>query len=108
MKYPLPRGANFRRTKFMWEIGLDIAGNPATPYGGNRDMRITVGNGSGEAFAPWLSMGTGSPILIQDVIGGGLQMSIVNPSAFLTQAYRGVGLFDPAAHGISNKRGELF
>lgn len=91
MKYPLPRGANFRRTKFMWEIGLDIAGNPATPYGGNRDMRITVGNGSGEAFAPWLSMGTGSPILIQDVIGGGLQMSIVNPSAFLTQAYRGVG-----------------
>ena len=91
MTYPLPRGANFRRSKFLWEIGLNVAGNPETPYGGNRDMCVTVGNGSGEAFRPWLSMATGSPILIADVIGGGIQMSMVNPSAFLTQAYRGVG-----------------
>jgi hypothetical protein len=47
---PLPRGANFVRAKTLWEIGLHIAGNPATPYGGNRDMVITVGSGSGARF----------------------------------------------------------
>jgi TRAP-type uncharacterized transport system substrate-binding protein len=93
MTEPLPRGANFKRSKFLWEIGLDIAGNPATPYGGNRDMCIVVGNGSGEAFRPWLRMATGSPILAHDVAKGGIEMAMVNPSAFLTQAYRGVGLF---------------
>ena len=90
---PLPRGANFRRAKFLWEIGLDVAGNPATPYGGNRDICITVGNGSGAAYHPALRMATGSPILAHDVAAGGIEAAMVNPSAFLTQAYRGVGLF---------------
>ena len=35
---PLPSGANFKRAKMLWEIGLHIAGDPAIPYGGNRDM----------------------------------------------------------------------
>jgi hypothetical protein len=50
----LPRGANFVRAKTLWEIGLHLAGNPATPYGGNRDTVITIGNGSGAVFHPWL------------------------------------------------------
>lgn len=91
---PLPRGANFRRAKFLWEIGLNVAGNPATPYGGNRDICITVGNGSGETYRPALRMATGSPVLAHDVASGGLEAAMVNPSAFVTQAYRGVGLFD--------------
>ena len=41
---PLPKGANFIRAKFLWEIGLHIAGNPATPYYGNRDICISVGS----------------------------------------------------------------
>lgn len=90
---PLPRGANFLRAKMLWELGLHVAGNPATPYGGNRDVCITIGNGSGEQFRPTLRMATGSPILARDVAAGGLEMAMVNPSAFLTQAYRGVGLF---------------
>ena len=53
---PLPRGANFVRAKTLWEIGLHMAGNPVTPYGGNRDMVITVGSGSGERFRPWLRL----------------------------------------------------
>ncbi len=91
---PLPRGANFRRAKFLWEIGLNVAGNPATPYGGNRDMCIVVGNGSGDRYRPALRMATGSPILAHDVAAGGLEAAMVNPSAFVTQAYRGVGLFN--------------
>jgi TRAP-type uncharacterized transport system substrate-binding protein len=91
---PLPKGANFIRAKTLWEIGLHIAGNPATPYGGNRDMVITVGSGSGPAFRPWLRLATGSAILAEQVAkGDGLDLAFVNPSALLTQAYRGVGLF---------------
>ena len=70
MPEPLPRGANFRRTKFLWEIGLDVAGDPTTPYGGDRDMCISIGNGSGEAWRPAMRMGTGSPILALDVARG--------------------------------------
>src|SRR6476619_765310 len=91
---PLPKGANFVRAKTLWEIGLHLAGNPATPYGGNRDMIITIGSGSGAAFRPWLRLATGSAILAEQVAKGyGIYLSFVNPSALLTQAYRGVGLF---------------
>ena len=92
----LPSGANFVRAKTLWEIGLHIAGNPATPYGGNRDMVITVGSGSGDRFRPWLRLATGSAILAEEVASGGIEAAFVNPSALLTQAYRGVGLFRTA------------
>jgi len=90
---PLPRGANFQRAKMLWEIGLHIAGNPATPYYSNRDMCIVVGSGSGESFRPWLRMATGSPILAHAVVRGEIETAMVNPSGLLTQAYRGTGLF---------------
>jgi TRAP-type uncharacterized transport system substrate-binding protein len=77
----------------MWEIGLHIAGDPATPYYGNRDMMIAVGSGSGDNYRPWLRMATGAPHLAHAVCRGELEMSMVNPSGFLTQAYRGTGLF---------------
>src|SRR5262249_581431 len=50
----LPKDANFVRAKTLWEIGLHLAGNPATPYGGNRDTVITISSGSGAVFRPWL------------------------------------------------------
>jgi TRAP-type uncharacterized transport system substrate-binding protein len=56
-------------------------------------MCISIGNGSGAAWRPALRMGTGSPILALDVARGGLEMAMVNPSGFLTQAVRGLGLF---------------
>ena len=56
---PLPKGANFVRAKTLWEIGLHIAGNPATPYGGNRDMVITVGSGSGPELSALAAHGVG-------------------------------------------------
>lgn len=91
---PLPKGANFVRAKTLWEIGLHIAGNPETPYGGNRDMVITIGSGSGPQFRPWLQLATGSAILAEEVVKtGGVDLAFVNPSALLAQAYRGVGLF---------------
>lgn len=90
---PLPRGANFIRAKMLWEMGLHIAGDPGIRYGGDRDMVITVGSGSGERFRPALRMATGSAILAEAVAAGEIEMAFVNPSALLTQAARGVGLF---------------
>lgn len=92
----LPSGANFKRAKILWELGLHIAGNPETKYGGNRDMQITVGSGSGENFRPWLNLSTGSAILAHSVASGDVDMAFVNPSALLTQAYRGTGIFHKA------------
>jgi TRAP-type uncharacterized transport system substrate-binding protein len=91
---PLPVGANFKRAKILWELGLHIAGNPETKYGGNRDMCIAVGSGSGEDFKPSLRLSTGSAIMAHAVARGEVEAAFVNPSAMLTQAYRGVGLFD--------------
>jgi TRAP-type uncharacterized transport system substrate-binding protein len=90
---PLPVGANFKRAKMLWEIGLHIAGDPAIPYGGNRDMCITVGSGGQADFRPSLKLASGSAIMAHDVVAGNVDMAFVNPSALLTQAWRGVGLF---------------
>jgi TRAP-type uncharacterized transport system substrate-binding protein len=89
----LPKGAQFIRAKFLWEIALHIAGNPATPYTGNRDLGISVGSGSGTSYRPWLRMAVGSPVLAHAVARGELEAAMVNPSALLTQAVRGKGLF---------------
>lgn len=92
-----PTGANFRanlvRAQTLWELGIEIAADPTTPYGGNRDVVVEVGSGSGETFGHWLRMATGSPALAHAVVGGDLEMAFVNPSGCLTQAYRGTGLF---------------
>lgn len=89
----IPRGANFARVKLLWEIGVHVAADPSARASNNRDMCIMVGSGSGAKFAPSLRMATGSPLLAHDVARGELDVAIVNPSALLTQAYRGVGLF---------------
>ncbi len=90
---PIPKGANYKRCGILWEIGIHIAGNPETPYGGNRDMCIVVGSGSGEGFRPWLKLATGSAVMAHAVAKGEIDAAFVNPSAMLTQAYRGVGIF---------------
>ena len=36
----LPKGVDFVRAKTLWEIGLHLAGNPATPYGGNPSLAV--------------------------------------------------------------------
>ena len=90
---PLPSGANFIRSAMLWETALPIAGNPNEPYGGNRDVQIVVGSGSGTTFKPWLRLATGSAVLAHQVAAGDLEMAFINPSGLLTQAYRGVGLF---------------
>jgi TRAP-type uncharacterized transport system substrate-binding protein len=92
----VPRGANFARIKMLWEIGVHVAADESARTTGNREMCIIVGSGSGDKFAPSLRMATGSPLLAYDVARGELDLSIMNPSALLTQAYRGYGMFSQA------------
>ena len=93
MSEPLPRGAQFVRSKMLWEIALGVASDPSIPYFGNRDIALSIGNGSQSEFRPSLRMAPGSPILAQAVCEGSLEAAFVNPSAMLTQAYRGTGLY---------------
>ncbi|PKB78064.1 MAG: hypothetical protein BZY88_19940 [SAR202 cluster bacterium Io17-Chloro-G9] len=90
---PLPRGAQFTRAKVLWEIALGVAGDPSIPYDGNRDVALFIGNGSQETFKPSIRLSPGSPILSHAVVGGELEAAFVNPSAILTQAYKGTGLY---------------
>ena len=80
------------RVLTLWELAFDIMSDRDLP-GGNRDIAIAVGNGTGESFKPWLRLATGTPLLAHDVVGGGVEMAFLNPSGCLTQAYRGTGLF---------------
>jgi TRAP-type uncharacterized transport system substrate-binding protein len=93
MPEQLPRGAQFTRSKMLWEIALGVAGDPSIPYFGNRDVAVFIGNGSQAEFRPSLRMAPGSPILAKAVVAGDLDCAFVNPSAMLTQAYRGTGLY---------------
>ena len=90
---PLPRGAQFIRAKMLWEIALGVAGDPSIPYTGNRDIAIFIGNGSGDSFTPAIRLSPGSPALSYAVARGDLEAAFVNPSAMLTQAYRGTGFY---------------
>ncbi|HEY2917766.1 MAG TPA: hypothetical protein VGK77_02100 [Candidatus Binatia bacterium] len=100
----IPKGANFARIKMLWEIGVHVAADPSARLTNNRDMCIVVGSGSGDKFRPSLRMATGSPLLASDVARGELDLSIMNPSSLLTQAYRGTGMFaEPlAVRAIAN------
>jgi TRAP-type uncharacterized transport system substrate-binding protein len=90
---PLPKGAQFTRAKMLWEIALGVAGDINIPYYGNRDIKVDVGSASGESYKPYLRMSVGSPILAHAVVNEEIEMAFVNPSAFVTQAYRGTGMF---------------
>src|ERR1044071_8070846 len=90
---PLPRGAQFTRAKMLWEIALGVGGDIKIPYYGDRDIKIDIGNASGEHYKPKLRMSVGSPILAHAVVIEEIEIGFVNPPALLTQAYRGTGIF---------------
>lgn len=89
--------SNLVRNMILWEIASYVtgtAGYDAKAIG--RDVCIQVGNGSGSAFESKLAFANGQPALAHAVVAGQLDGSWMNPSALLTQAYRGTGVFpDP-------------
>jgi len=75
------------------QIALGLSQDRSDPTRPYRDVRISVGAVNDAAFQSALSFGTGSPDLAFAVARGELDVAAINPSAFLTMAYRGTGPF---------------
>src|SRR5439155_19785832 len=60
------------------------------------DLRFTLGAVKDGAYAPTLSLANGDYDLAYAVAQGDLDVASVNPSSFLSMAYRGKGLFSEA------------
>lgn len=93
MKERVRPNASLIRNTIIWELGRFAMSTPKAMTNATRNFYLTVGSGSGEEFEPWLRLVDGSPLLAKAVVRGDLDVSFMNPSALLTQAYRGVGLF---------------
>ncbi len=89
-------GGNALRGMLLWELAIEMTGDGPAVRSGDRDIAVAVGSGSGDRFEPQVRLATGSPLLAHDVVNGGLEVALINPSGCLTQAYRGTGLFAEA------------
>jgi TRAP-type uncharacterized transport system substrate-binding protein len=81
------------RNVMLSEIALHVSDSAKARANATRTLAVAIGSGSGERFQPWLRLTDGSPLLAHAIMRGELDVTFMNPSALLTQAYRGVGLF---------------
>ncbi|HEY3118711.1 MAG TPA: TAXI family TRAP transporter solute-binding subunit [Chloroflexota bacterium] len=92
---PRLAGSNLRNFALM-QIGLRLAedrSDPARPY---RDARIEVGRFDDGRWRSGVSLLNGTPDLAIAVGKGELDVASINPSSFLTMAYRGTGPYAEA------------
>ncbi len=87
-----PNAALIRNT-MLSEIILHVGDSAKARANATRNLYVAMGSGSGERFQPWLRLTDGSPLLAHAIARGELDATFMNPSALLTQAYRGVGIF---------------
>jgi len=75
-------------------MGPHMAGEPPPPNGGTRVIGRSNGIAAGARVGGSLRLSSCSEIVAEQVAkADGIELAFVNPSALLTQAYRGVGLF---------------
>jgi hypothetical protein len=67
--------------------------DPARPYS---DLRVTLGTIRDGAYRPALSFANGDFDLAYAVARGDVDLASINPSAYLTMAYRGTGPYQEA------------
>src|SRR5947209_19918064 len=89
---PISSGSPLR-TNLMLQLALRVSADRSDPERPNRDVRVTMGVLEGGQFTPNLTFATGTPDLAYAVAKGELDLLAINPSAFLTMAYRGTGPF---------------
>jgi TRAP-type uncharacterized transport system substrate-binding protein len=78
------------RPRLIFEVASEMMGTPDWPY---REARVELRSQGGETGVFRL-YGANHPDSIQEVAERKLDISILNPSALLTMAYRGVGAFE--------------
>src|SRR5688500_18652491 len=79
------------RVNALYQIALGISMNRANPDRSMGDLRFTLGAVRDGAYHPALSFANGDFDLAIQVAKGDLDVAAVNPSAFLSMAYRGTG-----------------
>jgi len=85
-------GASTARALTLMEIalGLSTGRGPNRPY---RDVQVSVGLVQNGDFKAALTLANGSPDIAHAVARKEIDVAAINPSPYLTMAYRGTGLF---------------
>jgi TRAP-type uncharacterized transport system substrate-binding protein len=89
-------GASVLRSNLILQIGLGISNmqaGAARPY---RDVEVSLGTVDDAIFQRRLSFAAGPPDIVYSVARGEIAMAVINPSAYLSMAYRGTGPFTQA------------
>src|SRR5438093_2189607 len=77
------------RVNALFQIALNISMSRADRA--LTDLRLTLGAVRDGAYQPSLTFANGDFDLAMAVARGGLDLAAINPSAFLSMAYRGTG-----------------
>src|SRR5215469_157383 len=78
------------RPRLVFEVASEMMSSSDWPY---REARVELSSQSGEPGVFRL-YGANHPDSIREMAEGKLDIAILNPSALLTMAYRGVGAFE--------------
>ena len=87
------RTSALTRPNAIAQIALQLWQTPLPGTGPYSDVRISLGRLEGGAFQAPLRFGMEGPDIVLAVGRGELDLGTLNPSAFLTMAYRGTGPF---------------
>ncbi len=73
------------------QMGVAMAMDRSAPGRPLREIRVTVGATENGTYTRRLTLASDTPNAADAVLRGELDLSVFNPSAYLTMAYRGVG-----------------
>lgn len=90
---PVRGGASNVRALALVQIALGLANDRSVPERPYRELHLSLGTVKNGEFQGKLSIATGTPDLVLAVGRGDIDLAAMNPSAFLTMAYRGTGPF---------------
>lgn len=88
-----PRTSALTRPNAIAQIALQLWQTPMPGQGPYADVRISLGTLEGGVYRAPLRFGLEGPDIVLAVGRGELDLGTLNPSAFLTMAYRGTGPF---------------
>lgn len=81
------------RLNALIQIAYGMSRDRSEPERDYRDLRVTLGSARDGVYRQALSFANGDYPLVYAVVRGEVDLAAINPSAYLTMAYRGTGLF---------------
>ena len=79
------------RVNALFQIALGISMDRSMPDRSMGDLRVTLGAVRDGTYRPSLTLANGDFDLAMQVADGAIDVAAINPSAFLSMAYRGTG-----------------